>query len=131
MIYDNFRVDGAHDTALDYADLFTLTLRNDDVQEFDTRWMSFSSSMTKIPPDDVLTSLDQLRIRESDQLKTFLELCDMGIHQKISRPDEQMLKTMVKRGIDQKLRLRNFHARHERINSDRNGGYESQEITWC
>ena len=38
MIYDNFRVNDAHDTVLDYADLFTLTLRNDDVQELDTRW---------------------------------------------------------------------------------------------
>ena len=34
-------------------------------------------SMTKIPPDDVLESLYKLRIRESDQLKTVLELYDM------------------------------------------------------
>ena len=53
MIYDYFRVTGAHDTVLDYADLFTITLRND-VQEFDTRWNEILSSMTKIPPDDVL-----------------------------------------------------------------------------
>ena len=33
MIYEYFRVTGAHDTVLDYTDLFTLTLRNDDVQE--------------------------------------------------------------------------------------------------
>ena len=32
MIYDYFRVTGAHDTVLDYADLFSITLRNDDVQ---------------------------------------------------------------------------------------------------
>ena len=38
MISDYFWVTGAHDTVLDYADLFTITLRNDDVQEFDTRW---------------------------------------------------------------------------------------------
>ena len=38
MIYDGFRVTGAHDTVLDYADLFSITLRNDDVQEFDTSW---------------------------------------------------------------------------------------------
>ena len=38
MIYDYFRVTGAHDTVSDYADLFSVTLRNDDVQEFDTRW---------------------------------------------------------------------------------------------
>ena len=35
MIYDYFRVTGAHDTVLDYADLFSVTLRDDNVQEFD------------------------------------------------------------------------------------------------
>ena len=38
MIYDYFGVTGAHDTVLDYADLLSITLRTDDVQEFDTRW---------------------------------------------------------------------------------------------
>ena len=37
MIYDYFRVTGAHDAVFDHADLFSVTLRNDDVQEFDTR----------------------------------------------------------------------------------------------
>ena len=36
MTYHYFRFTGAHDTVLDYADLFTITLRNDDFQEFDT-----------------------------------------------------------------------------------------------
>ena len=39
----------------------------------------------------------------------------MEIDQKISVPDYQKLKTMVKRSIDQKLGLRNFGARNERI----------------
>ena len=38
MIYDYFRVTGAHDTVLDYADLFSVILHDDNVQEFDTRW---------------------------------------------------------------------------------------------
>ena len=38
MIYDYFRITGPHDTILDYADLFFITLRNDNVQEFDTSW---------------------------------------------------------------------------------------------
>ena len=29
MIYDYFRVTGAHDTVLDYADLLSISLRND------------------------------------------------------------------------------------------------------
>ena len=39
----------------------------------------------------------------------------MEIHQQISMPDYQNLKTMVKRSTDQKLRLRNFDARNKRI----------------
>ena len=115
MIYEYFQVTGAHDAVLDYADLFSIILRNDDVQEFDTRWDEILLSMTKIPPDDILESLHKLRIRESDQLKTVLELYDMEIHQKPSRPDDQKLKTMVKRRKDQKHRLRNFDARNEKI----------------
>ena len=36
-------------------------------------------------------------------------------HQKKAEPDYHRLKTMVKRSIDQKLILRNFDARHRRI----------------
>ena len=38
MIYDCYRVTGAHDIVLDYAHLFSVTLHNDSIQEFDTRW---------------------------------------------------------------------------------------------
>ena len=41
----------------------------------------------------------------------------MEIHQKISARNYQKLKTMVKRCIEQKLRLRNFDARRQRIKS--------------
>ena len=50
MIYDYFRVTGAHDTVLDYADFFSVTLRDDDIQELDTRWDEVRLSMSKIPP---------------------------------------------------------------------------------
>ena len=76
MIYDYFR--GAHDTVLEYADLFSGTLHDDNIQEFDTRWDEIPSSMTKIPPDDILEILYKLRIRESDQLETVLDLYDNG-----------------------------------------------------
>ena len=115
MIYDYFRVTGAHHTVLDYADLFSVTLHDDDVKELDTRWDEVLLHMSKIPSDDILESLYQLRIRESAQLKTVLELCNMVIHQKVSMSHYQKLKTMVKRSIDQKLWLRNFDARHGTI----------------
>ena len=90
MINYYFLVTGAHDTVLDFAELFTITFRNDDVQEFDTRWDEILVSMTKIPSDDVLESW--YRVRASDQLQTVLELYDMEIHQQISMPNYQTLK---------------------------------------
>ena len=117
MIYDNLRVTGSHDTVLDYADLFSVTLHDDNIQEFDTRWDEVLLSMSKIPSDDILESLYKLRIRESAQNETVLELYDMEIHLKTSVPNHQKLKTMMERSIDQKLRLRNVDARHGRIES--------------
>ena len=38
----------------------------------------FYLSMTKIPHDDILEGLYKLRIRESEKLKTVLELYDLG-----------------------------------------------------
>ena len=114
-ICDYFRAVGAHDTVLDYADLFSVTLHDDNIQEFNTRWDEVLLSMSQIPSDDILESLYKLRIHESAQLKTVLEMYGMEIHQKISVLKK--LKTMVKRSTDQKLRLQNFDARHGRIES--------------
>ena len=69
---------------------------------------------------DILESLFRLRLRESDQLKSLLELYDMEIHQKISVPNNyQKLKTMEKRWQDQKLRLRQIEARGKKKTSVR------------
>ena len=65
MIYDYFRVTGAHDAVLDYADFFSVTLRDDNIQEFDTRWNEVLLPMSKLPSDKKnLESLYRLRIRE-------------------------------------------------------------------
>ena len=50
----------------------------------------------------------KIRIRESEKLKTVLELYDLEIHQKKAGPDYHRLKTMVKGSIEQDLRNRNF-----------------------
>ena len=64
--------------------------------------------MTKIPPDDIWEGLYKLRIRESDKLKTVLELYDLEIHQEKLGPENHRLKTMVKRSIEQDIRNKNF-----------------------
>ena len=108
LICEYFQVIGATDSVENYTDLFTIALRNDDIQEFDSEWDGILLSMTKIPPDDILEGLYKLRIRESEKLKTVLELYDLEIHQKKSGPDYHILKTTVKRSIEQDLRIRIF-----------------------
>ena len=120
MIYEYFWVTGANDSVENYADLFTIGLRNADVQEFDSKWDGILLSMTQIPPDDILEGLYKLRIRESEKLKTVLELYNMEIHQKKIGPDYHRLKTMVKRGIEQNLRRKKVEVR--------NGKYEKNAV---
>ena len=120
LIYEYFRVTRANDSVENYADLFTIGLRNDDIQEIDSKWDGIFLSMTKIPPDDILEGLYKLRIRESEKLKTVLELYDLEIHQKKIGPDYHRLKTIVKTSIEQDIRIRNFGAR--------NGNYKRNAV---
>ena len=120
LIYGYFQVTGANDSVENYADQFTNVLRNDDIQEFDSKWDGILLSMTKIPSDDILEGLYKLRVRESEKLKTVLELYDLETHQKKLGPDYHRLKTMVKRSIEQNLRIENFEAR--------NGNYETNAV---
>ena len=120
LIYEQFRVTGTHDSVENYADLFTVSLRNDDIQEFDSKLDGILLSMTKIPPDEILEGLYKLRIRESEKLKNVLELYDLETHLKKLGPDYCRLKTMVKRCIEQEIRNKNFGIR--------NGNFEKNAV---
>ena len=76
--------------------------------------------MTKIPHDDILEGLYKLRRRESDKLKTVLELYDLETHQKKLGPDYHRLKTMVKRSIEQDFKNKNPGIR--------NGNFEKNAV---
>ena len=120
LTYDYFRVIGIQDSVENYADLFTISLRNDDIHEFDSKWDGILLSMTKIPPDDILEGLYKLRIRESEKLKTVLELYDLETHLKKLEFDYHRLKTIVKRSIEQEIRNNNFGSR--------NGNFEKNAV---
>ena len=126
MIYEYFGVTEANDSVENYADKFTLVLRNDDIQEFDSKWNGILLTMTKIPSDDILEGLYKLRIRESEKLKTVLELYDLETHQKKLGPDYHRLKAMVKRSIEQDLQIKNFEATN--VNYERNAVVKNQGI---
>ena len=57
LIYEYFWVIAANDSVENFADLFTIALRNDDIQEFDSKWDEILSSMTQITHDDILEGL--------------------------------------------------------------------------
>ena len=82
--------------------------------------------MTKIPHDDILEGLYKLRIRESEKLRTVLELYDLETHQKKLGPDYFRLKAMVKRSIEQEIRNKNFGARSG--NFEKNAVVKNQGI---
>ena len=106
MIYEYFRVTGAHEAVLDDTDLFSVTLEGDDIQDFDTRWDQVLLSTSEVPSDKILESLHKMQTRESDQLRTVLAMYE--INQDRSKPNNRKLKTTVKRRIDHKIRARNF-----------------------
>ena len=54
LTYEYFRVTGANDFVENCPDLFTIALRNDDIQESDSTWDGILLSMTQIPSDDIL-----------------------------------------------------------------------------
>ena len=130
LIYEQFRVTGTDDSVENYADLFTISLRHDDIQEFDSKWDGILLSNAKIPHEDILEGLYKLRIRVSDELKTVLELYDLETHQKKLGPDYLRLKIMVKRSIEQEIRNKNLGTRSG--NFEKNArGQRSRDKTAC
>ena len=93
----------------------------DHIQEFDSKWDEILLSMTQVPSDDILESLYKLRIRESEKLKTVLELYNMEIHQKKAGLDYHRLKTMVKRSIE-------YSPTNEQFFEARKGNYERNAV---
>ena len=49
LIYEYFRVTGTNDSVENYADLFTIGLRNADIQEFDSKWDGILSTNDENP----------------------------------------------------------------------------------
>ena len=105
LIYEYFRVTGTHDSVVNYTDLFTFSLRNDDIQEFDSKW------------DGILLSTTKTRMMTSYDLET---------HQKKLGPDYHRLKAMVKRSIEQEIRKKNVGARSG--NFEKNAVVKNQGI---
>ena len=74
MIYAYFRATRAHETMQGLADLFTMTLQNDDVQDFEVRWDHALLSVSEMPSDPILEGLYKSKLEDSAQLRTVMAL---------------------------------------------------------
>ena len=73
---------------------------------------------------------NKLRIRESEKLKTVLELYDLETHLKKLGPDYHRFKTMVKRSIEQEIRNKNFGARSGNFEKNAVVKNQGQKTAW-
>ena len=101
MIYEYFRATGAFETAQGLADLVSITLQNDDVQDVDVRWAHAISSVSEMPSDPILEGLYKSKLQNSAQRQTVMALYDQEVARNNGTPNFQHLKTAVKLHIDQ------------------------------
>ena len=65
------------------SELFSVTLLDDNVQEFDTRWDEVVPSMSKIPSDDILERLYKLRTQLQEMQERMNSVNDSGEFQEV------------------------------------------------
>ena len=92
--------------------MFTKSLQNDDVQDFDVRWDHALLSVSDMPFDMILEGLYKSNFQNSVKLQTALALYDQETARS-KEPNCQQLKTAVKLHIDQMLRTRRFRVGDE------------------
>ena len=113
MIYEYQRAVGAYEAVQGLADLFTFSLQNDYVQDFDVRWDHALSSVSDMPADPILEGLYKSKLQNSVQLRTVMALYDQEVSRNNGTPNCQQLKTAVKLHNDEMMRNRNFRVRSD------------------
>ena len=113
MIYEYFRATGSYEAVQGLADLFTMSLQNDDVQDFDVRWDHALLTAGEMPSDAILEGLYKSKLQNSFQLQTVMALYDHDVPRNNGEPNYQRQKTAVKLQIDQMMRTRTPRARND------------------
>ena len=104
MIYEFFRATGAYEAVQGLSDLFTISLQNDDVQDFGVRWDHALFSVSEMPSDMFLEGLYTSQLEKSLQLQTVLALYDQETAGNIGKQNYSQLKTAQKLQIYQMVR---------------------------
>ena len=83
---------GTHESILDFTDLMASFHVKMTLQGFDTRWDEVLLSLKELLQDNIFESLYRLRIREFEQLKTVLAICNKENEQMGLEPSYRKLK---------------------------------------
>ena len=136
MNHEHFRATGAYDAVEGLSDLFHICLRNDDVQDFDTKWDQSLLGTSESLHESVLEGLYRTKLQGSDQLQTVLALHNQEWNRDKVAPNYQQLRTMVR----QKKKIRRLgHAiwepevkdlRWEHWSRVKNGETTAQKEKW-
>ena len=111
MIYEYFRATGSHEAVQTLTDLVSMTLQNDDVQDFDVRCDHALLSASDMPSDVILEGLYKSKSQNSVQLQTLLAFYDQETARNNGKPKYQQLKTAMK------LHIGTFKARNNVVES--------------
>ena len=112
MINEYFRATGAFQAVQRLSDVFTISLQNDDVQDFDVGWDHALLSVSEMRSYMILERLYKSKVENSVQLQTVLALYDQE-KARCKEPNCQQLKTAMKLHIVQMMRSRNFRVRND------------------
>ena len=96
MIYEHFRAPGAYEAVQGLSKLFSISLQNDDVQDFDVRWDQALLSASDMPSDVMLEGLYKSGLHDSVQHQTVLALYDQETARNGGQTSYSRLKTSVK-----------------------------------
>ena len=89
MIHEYFRAAGANEAVQGLADLFTMCLQNDDVQDFDVRWDRALLTVSEMVTDAILEGLYKSKLQDSVQLRTVMALYDQEVARNNGTPNYQ------------------------------------------
>ena len=113
MFHAYFRATRACEAVQALSDLFTVSLKNDDVQDFDVRWDQALISGSEMLSDVILEGLYKSKLQDSAQLQTALALYDQETARNSGQTSYSRLKTSLRLHIDQMMRTQNFRVRNE------------------
>ena len=93
--------------------MFTISLQNDDVQDFDVRWDQALLTVSGMPSDVILEGLYKSKLQDAVQHQTVLALYDQETARDNGQPNYSRLKTALKLHIDQMMRTRKIRVRSD------------------